>query len=459
LTTLAYLANEIIANAQGIKDFGLSEFNAGVEFINSPGEIERDFKQTDLAFRGIQVLLATAYSQIAIADGPRVINRFGRYCLLYNEIGNQSGTGSMPRFIAQFPDLRCGLQIEEFMLAGMVVFALALMGQGKVETAALPDFKVGSVLITRDLVARFLKTVSVDPDTFKGRMLRVVSEKWHMHTLTNPLLRHPVIDIDGTHFTPVPQLLMDRCGEGIYQDFEEALNPSQFQRFCKDLGRTFEKYVGYLLEKTNSAWRVWIDLPYDGIRTCDFLILDGHDLILAECKSSHMVKLTKTFVNKSNYHRELKEIARGVEAIVRTANHLKEGKLKIDGLDIHQIKRWAGVVVTMDEYLLRPSTAHVYFSNGGLSVRLDTSPIRNYFLQMCRKEIRRSTYVSWQDVQRFQEYIQVVSVDDFEQHLATTMSGRTRLFDIASGRTLQSIHPELEKQFNRYWHSVSPMNG
>jgi len=44
LTTLAYLAGEIIANAQGVKEFGLDEFNAGVEFINSPSEIERDFK-------------------------------------------------------------------------------------------------------------------------------------------------------------------------------------------------------------------------------------------------------------------------------------------------------------------------------------------------------------------------------------------------------------------------------
>lgn len=316
LPTLAYLASEIVANARGEKDFGLEELNAGIEFINSHSTIEQDFKKTDDTFRGIQILLATAYPQVAIADGPRIINRFGRYLLLYGEIGSGSGTGSMPKFITQFPDFKSGLQISEFMLMGMVAFALAWKEQGRIKTVDLPDFKVGSILITKDKVNRFLRTVSTGPDTFKNKMIRTVSEKWHMHTLTNPLLRHPVIKVDETHLVPVPQLLVDRCGEGIYEDFREVLDSSQFQQFSEDLGQTFAKYIHHLVRKTSPTWQIWIDIPYNGLRTCDILILDGNDLVLVECKTSRMDKITKTWMSKSKYNWELEAAIDGVEAIV-----------------------------------------------------------------------------------------------------------------------------------------------
>lgn len=460
LVTLAYLASEIIANARGDQEFGLEEFNSGVEFIDLPSGVVQEFSQTDRSFRGIQILLTTAYPQIAIADGPRIINRFGRYCLLYKEIGTQNGTGSMPGFIARFPDFKEGLQIEQFMIAGMVVFALALMGRGRIDTDSLTDLRVGPTLVTKDLIDHFLVAVSADPDVFKDRMLRTISEKWHAHTLTNPLLHHPVIAIGKTYLAPVPQLLLDRCGEGIRGDFKEGLSDRQFQKFSKDLGSAFEKYIQHLIERTDSTWQVWNDLLYDGVRTCDLLILDDHDLLLVECKTSPLRKLVKTWMSKSEYDQALNEVARGVEAIVRTAKHLKEGKLEIAGLDIDQVQRWAGIAVTIDEYLLRPSAAHVFSSNEAQSMTLDTSPVRGYFLQICRRRIKRSKHISWRDVEEFPEnHIQVLSADDFEQRLAATIPGHNHLFDVVIGQALQAVHPVLEEQFERYWGSVSPAQG
>lgn len=144
---------------------------------------------------------------------------------------------------------------------------------------------------------------------------------------------------------------------------------------------------------------------------------------------------------------------------------MKKGLLAINGLDINKVQRWAGIVVTLDEYLLNRSTAHIYSSDNGIALgKLNTFPIRNYFLRRCRKKIDKSKHISWKDVQGFpEEHIEIVSSDVFEQQLAATTSGHSRLFDIVLGNSpplvnaMQLVHPILGGQFNSYLGSVSLM--
>lgn len=456
LTDLAYLASEIVANARGTEQFELEHFDSGIKFIHSPSSIVEALDQVESKFRGIQLLLAAAYPQIASADGPRLVNRFGRHWLLYNEIGVQRDTGSISRFIARFPQMNQGLSIPKFMIAGSVAFALALANGGQIETSSFSNLRVGSTMIQPDTIDCFLQAVSATPETFKRKMLRAVSEKWHMHTLTNPLLTHPVIKMDSTYLAPLPQLLIDRCGVGIREDFRTGLSTEQFRMFSKDLGRAFEKYLRRLVENTNPHWCVWSERDYDGLKSCDLLILDEQALILVECKSSPMRRQVKTWMSKAAYDQELGKVAEGIEAIVRTAKHLREGKLRIEGLEVERIQQWAGFVVTMDEYLLRPSRVYVLDTDGRRMVDLDLFPVRDYFLQVCRARSAESQHVAWQDALDFPEaHLQVVSVDDFEQHLAATAQRRANLFDLTTGQVLPGVHPMLQDRFDRHLASVS----
>ncbi len=117
LSTLAYLASEIIANARDRKwKFGLDYFNEGIKFINSSIKVVEELQETDADFRPIQILLSQAYAQMELADRVPLFNKFGRYDLLFDEIAYQDGTGAMPQILSRFPDFRNGLSIKELLL-------------------------------------------------------------------------------------------------------------------------------------------------------------------------------------------------------------------------------------------------------------------------------------------------------------------------------------------------------
>jgi hypothetical protein len=97
---LAYIASEIIANSRGTEPFDVGKFNHLLDLINS--QPVSDEGRADRPFRAIQLFLSTAYPQIAIPGSSRLINRFGRYWLLYTGIPGQPNTG-IADFAQQLP--------------------------------------------------------------------------------------------------------------------------------------------------------------------------------------------------------------------------------------------------------------------------------------------------------------------------------------------------------------------
>ncbi len=345
---------------------------------------------------------------------------------------------------------------KEFMVSGITVFALAQMGQGEVRLADFIPIKLEELLITRYILEQFLQSVSADPDTFTRRMIRKVSEDLHQHTLLNPLLRFPIIQVNGRYFAPVPQLILERCIKEIYEDFRENLSREQKDAFCEDIGPVFEKYIKHLIENTNPGWQIWPEQLYDegALKTCDLFVLDGRDLLLIECKGSPMRKQVKTWMSQTGYDNQLRKLAKGIETIARTAKHLKEGRLKIDGLDVNQIQRWAGIVVTLDEYLQNlPPSVEIVDSDTIRRLKIHTQPIRDYFFERCRKHIEKSQYVSWRDVvDTFNiDHLRVISADEFETLLAVAATGQRALFDATLGHVSFRAHPILLSRFEQLW--------
>jgi hypothetical protein len=160
-------------------------------------------------------------------------------------------------------------------------------------------------------------------------------------------------------------------------------------------------------------------------------------------------------MSQKEYENELKTVVEGVEAVVRTAKHLRNGDLTLERLRVAQIKNWVGVVLTIDEYFLVPRVIQAYSGDGKNHIALNSAPIRNHLIQLCYKAFQKSNFVEAADLRCYPEgQIQVVSIDDFEQHLAAVIKGFNRLSEIATGQIRRGVHPTLGTIFDTYVGSV-----
>lgn len=455
---VAYIASELIANARGDQLFGVEGLNESIDFINSdyPGRIEYD--NSDPAFRGIQLLLSQIYPQFSLPTGIKIINQFGRYMTLYCEICNQPGTRSMPKYMKQFKNSFEGITIEEYPLIGMVIFALALLGEGKIDPDNIEDaqINISGLNISSQKIKYVLDRVSTSPEEFKVQMNKKVSNLVHGHTLLNPLLRYPVIKIDNEYYSPVPQLIIQRTTEGIYEDLKDLVGEKEKSRLFTSLGFVFEKYIKLLVEQTNKykRWKIWSDQEYDNgsFKSVDLIIQDNDTVILIECKTQRMSKQVKTFMDENKYHQELEEIAHGIEEIIRTAKHIKEGRLVVNGLRTNIIRCWIGIVITFDEYILRPNEVTIINSENYQSNSINTKPIWDHFMKQVRERINKSPDISIQDLDAFpQEQIMVYSLDEFEFFLGSYKLGIDKISNLKSGKVSPNIHPYHKRKFLKYW--------
>jgi hypothetical protein len=204
---------------------------------------------------------------------------------------------------------------------------------GFINVQRMTDIQLGNVKITRQTIERFLDGLAIDPHEFGQKMNRTASARLPVHTLVNPLLRHPVIKVSGRFVAPVVQLLIEHSGQCVYEDFKETISGKAWERFQKKWSFTFEKYVQYSVEQLTASLNVWPEQDYQGMKTCDLILQEGANLILIECKASPMDRITQTFMDQGKYERELRKIVDGIKTILRTAKHLKDGTLTIPGLD------------------------------------------------------------------------------------------------------------------------------
>ncbi len=448
---LAYVASEVIANSRGTEDFDINKFNQALDLFNAlPVNTEG---QSHSDFAAIQMFLSIGFPQIAIPSPTRLINRFGRYWFLYTGIPSRTHTG-IANYMKHLPKPFNQLSIKEFFLSGTVILALAMWDkQGYIDVQRMTTIQLGDVRLTKQIIREIVEGIAIEPDEFRDKMNRTVSERFAEHTLVNPLLRHPIIKIDGRFVSPVVQLLIERCGQGLFEDFKQApMNKGDREDFKKRWGLTFEKYIQYLLDQSNLSLKVWPEQEYDGLKTSDLIIQEGQNLIFIECKSSPMAKITKTFMDEQKYQQELRKITDGMDTIIRTAKHLREGKLALAGLDIGNVKGWAGCVITLDEYMLLPHPSYILERQSQTKQVIATSIIRDYFLRFYYGRLDEGRGdVSLQDFLQFPpNNLQVVSADDFEQLLGTLMWEKSSLFGFLANQTPKiknAVHPELDRVF------------
>jgi hypothetical protein len=466
VSMLAYAVSELMLNANGRKKFGFEEFEACIGLYNYDSGIDATNFVTSREFRPIQLLLQNAYPQIAIAKGPNIFNRFGRFAILYERLANEPEGSKIRRIIDNYPILvGNGLSLKEFILGGFALFALVLYNGGELNLNNFLDLQIGEVVFNKDHLKKFVEALATSPHEYSTNIKRVHKDEWRQHSLLNPLLAHPVIKVDEDYFVPVPQLLFDRCSVGIHDSLREHFknSPKEMEAYQNAFASAFENYVEALIRHINKDWKIWEEVEYrvpnskfGNIKSCDYIVLDGEDLLLIECKTTPLPKHTKTFMNEQKFNNTIKgEIQKGIENILRTTKHLKEGSLVLEGLSLSSVKRIGAVVVTLDDYLLRPVQFTIHNPADGSVFESNTIPIRQYVFEICRKQLAKSHFVSETDLMNFpSDYIQVVSVEDFENHLGAVHSKGSKLWNIATGTVLNSIHPLLQIKFDNYWRRV-----
>ena len=75
----------------------------------------------------------------------------------------------------------------------------------------------------------------------------------------NPLLRHPIIQVDLDRFIAVdPWLLVERTSWGVFYDiFEKYQGSPDFQKFTESFGYAFERFVDNLLQSVIPTQHIW----------------------------------------------------------------------------------------------------------------------------------------------------------------------------------------------------------
>ncbi len=309
-------------------------------------------------------------------------------------------------------------------------------------------------------VKTFLELISIRPDEFKQKLdqaSRQLASKnkalLPQRTFLNPLIKNPIIKVGQTYYAPVPQLILERCGTGIYEGFKESLEVDGTQeaaKFSEYYGIIFERYIKLLLEETGLSLKIWFEPIYkynnNELKTCDVIIQEEETLVLLELKTKPMRLVTKNLMPELKFKMDLKEPAKGIETIVRTAKHLKSKDLVIKDLNIDQIKKWLGIVVTLDEYGIKP--IKVQFLNYDVDniTELTTQPIKEYFFNVCQDEIAKSKFINWQDVVDFPlNNLEVVSADIFEGYLGSMIKLNNKFSSITDVNVSASVHPYLVK--------------
>ena len=354
------------------------------------------------------------------------------------------------------------------MLAGFIVLAMSLKNNGSFnKTLSLPPIEFGDETITNDMVVKFIEYLSIQPSDFRRAVDRTTLH-FKQHTPTNPILRHPVIETsDESYVVPIPPLILDRCGEGIYKDFKQQLQDNDRETFLVELGNVFEKYIARIASESIFDWQLFTEIEYNGLKTCDLIIIDGDSINLIECKSSHMRPRVKSRMRENEYLTDLDKIIQGIKTILRTSNHLRNGILELDGVDISSITKWTGFIVTLDEYALFQRQVQVHFTDGSGSGTFNTKIFREYFLNRCQQKIALvnnptdANSVSLNDLKDFPEAnIQTVSIDDFEQILAIVHSSNHTLDEFATGmpinlQNVDTTHPLLLERYELSLKSIS----
>jgi len=185
-----------------------------------------------------------------------------------------------------------GLTTQELYLIGMLLF-----GSYKDNFALfIPPTIIDIPEITQESLDKIFNHFSCDLDGLKKKLLdeQEINEKFvyaYSSLRKYPIIKMKYQDKDSL-VCPLPTLLVWRLTNGIYYEICGKRN------FSNKFGKSFQNYVGEVIEKGNNKVEVYPEKEYldgkDRKDTVDWIIDEGDSAIFIECKTKRITVPAKT---------------------------------------------------------------------------------------------------------------------------------------------------------------------
>lgn len=274
------------------------------------------------------------------------IDLFGQYARslkLFHLIPQQlRGRRNIPNFDfdSAFQEIT-DVPLVTFIDIGYATFVATLANQG-FTGGWFQKAQSQSLRFEDEMVIRVLDQLAADQfqlrelyDRYKQRDRRYGAFDYNP-LLVYPLVRpwpkrdHTILDEDRL-IAPLPQLLLPRMSEGLYQQMFQRYRDN----FSRYFGYLFEAYVGEILQHSVPHLTLLserdIQRTYKGGKVPDWVVIDGNTAILIECKATGFIRKALATGDKVAIDNSLSPVIAG---LVQLHEFKDACKKRVEGLEI-----------------------------------------------------------------------------------------------------------------------------
>lgn len=256
-----------------------------------------------------------------------------------------------------------GLSINDYYWLGWCLFTRIFEAKPTFSKQYFLSHDIDSLelVLVDKKVSRFIDNVSADVELLRDRNEAINKDipanlrKYHFNVLSRyPVFKFPDSfkrDNSDPYLITNSKLFLNWVIEGPYWSLRDhfLLTKESSQDFLNFFGEVFERYVGEILErvysKTSLVFLNKCNVP-EGSKLADWLVVDGNDVIIFECKSSLLPLKVKAVSKEQLVNNWCNDnILEGGAQLSSTRTLIEEGKLKLPGLDLNG-KRIVNVLVT-----------------------------------------------------------------------------------------------------------------
>ncbi len=296
---------------------------------------------TDLA----SLALRLVYQQFPLQEKP--FYGFSRSIALYSQLSANRMLPNGKSLTEAFGTLY-GLNVLDFIRIGFLLYALSITDAPMFTLSNIVD---GRWPFEQEDVNVVLSRISADRKLFSdvNKQTRERDRAFAKYEF-NLLLKYPIVAFESEYLAPVPALLLDRVTQGIYYDGLDNFSEEGHRNdFAATFGYVFEDYVGELLKAEYGPENVTPEPEYGGPgnkRGPDWIVIDGDDLLVIECRTSRLSLKTKSLGDVEALQGELRRIL--VDTLAKFPDKISALPTTPLGQGVRQFNTVYPLVVTLD---------------------------------------------------------------------------------------------------------------
>lgn len=333
---LPLIVREIVLNAGSPKSRKARFFKFLTTVIRHIRNISNEADGRSLSINDVQLEIVRILHRQIPGQGSVESFRFLRYYKLYKS-----------KEIAPYIESYFGLSIKKLML-----IAALLMYEAKrnfiIEAKNYLIAKGISEGQISDLIKRLATPIEALKEEYKA--LQAFDKDWEYSW--NPLETRPLILIEDKIVCPVPELLFNRFGFGVYYDL------CKMPGFDNAWGDAFEEYIGELLEKIFKAptYVIHKEKPYEVKKQqrhgVDW-ILEGNDgNVFIECKTKRMTQGSRANADLEAIKKDISVLA---DAVIQLYKNVSDAAAGLTTWKPNNLPTYL-LVITLEDWFIASST-------------------------------------------------------------------------------------------------------